>query len=172
MDDKLFEEVIEKRDYNDFFLGKGKYFILDREYGEHWVYGAFKQVLWPYAQKHGEQKFESEFWNGILNLLKDPGDDINLILDAVVNNILVFYQFPNPSIRTRRIFSTPSGFPSFFKDKFIESRHSLKKDKRSVGADWNSVNKGDGLWGGILYNLKLIEEKGGPKIYSEIMKDI
>ncbi len=172
MDDKVFEEVIEKRDYKDFFLGKGNYFILDREYGEHWFYGAFKQVLWPYAQKNGEQKFEFEFWKGILNLLKNPGDDKNLILDSIVNNILVFYQFSNPSIRTRRISSTPKGFLSIFKNKFLENRHSLKKDKRSVGADWNSVNKGDGLKGGILYNLKIIEEKGGPKIFSEIMKDI
>ena len=173
MDYKVFEDVIKEGDYFNFFLGKGEYFILDREYGEHWVYGIFKEVLWPYAEKYGDCRYETEFWRGIMNLLQGTDyKDENLILDAIVNNLFVFYEFANPSVNSRRILSTPKHFSTAFKNLFIKNKISLIQDKRSVGVDWNSANGGDGLWGGVLYNLKLMEDKGGPTVYSEILNDI
>jgi hypothetical protein len=44
-----FEKAIKKSELLKFALGLDEYFIMDREYGEHWVLGAWQSHILPYA---------------------------------------------------------------------------------------------------------------------------
>lgn len=47
MDNKLFETAIKENKLLEFARGKGKYFLQDREYEEHWVLGSWINYIEP-----------------------------------------------------------------------------------------------------------------------------
>ena len=161
MTNNLFALAIQKNELEDFFLGLNEYFVLDREYGEHWPYGSFEKYMLPYSKFYGEEIFQKDFWKVIESLLNSAKDS-NLVLDAIVNYLTIFYYNNETIIKQSRVANTPFTIINLFKEKMADRRNSLVNDKRSVGVDWNtSENKGLGLWGGIIYNLNIIKDRVG-----------
>jgi hypothetical protein len=153
----LFEVAIEKNELSQFFLGKGEYFVKNREFGDHWPYGSYKYYLEPYLKEHGEEKF----WQGLFELfIKEK--DISIVLNVIVNYLTPFYNPSEMTIKEERVKKTPEKFISTFKEALIKNKAKLIINKRSIGADWAiGTNKGLGLWGGIINSLEIIEKRGG-----------
>lgn len=163
----LFAEAIVKKELDKFILGQGKYFVQDREFGEHWPYGSFKNQIEPYIRQYGEDRFQTEFWNGIFQVTS-ASVDINIGLDAIVNYLIPFYSTVDKKVQEHRVKNTPQSFIFAFKQLMKDNCKSLLLDKRSVGADWcKATNMGLGLWGGIVYNLTIVKNRTGLDLVPE-----
>jgi hypothetical protein len=157
----LFAEAVGSKELDKFLLGQGKYFVQDKEFGEHWPYGSFKNHIEPYIKEHGEDKFQREFWSGVFQVISTSTDP-NIGLDTIVNYLTPFYNAADPKVQAYRVKNTPQTFISTFQQLMKANKRQLVLDKRSVGAEWcSATNNGLGLWGGIIYNLKIIRKRSG-----------
>jgi hypothetical protein len=69
----LFEKAISSQELADFALGKGDYYVIDREYGEHWISGSWLQYILPHIDKIDKQTANDEIirmFNALLNYKK------------------------------------------------------------------------------------------------------
>jgi hypothetical protein len=97
----------------------------------------------------------------LLNNLKD----INIGLDTIVNYLIPYYNPINAYVKEVRVKNTPELFISTFKNILKQNKKKLLVDKRSIGAEWCILtNQGLGLWRGIINNLAIIKQRGGPDL--------
>lgn len=160
-----FRNAIDKDELENFFLGKDSYFVLERETGEHWPYESYIKYIFPLSTIMDEDAFERLFWNSIIKVLNNASD-INLVLEMVVDYLRPFFEYNTTShLKSTRIENIPEYFKNLLENLMLEHKQSLHNDKRLSGGDWlKSSNKGQGLWGGIIYNLQFLRERGGPDL--------
>ena len=86
----LFEQAIKQNEWLAFALGEKEYFVLDREYGEHWVLGAWDKYIFPYIKARGEEianPFIVEMISHLMNSTIDPREKN----DAILLHLRVYY---------------------------------------------------------------------------------
>lgn len=150
----LFFDSIKNNELDEFLLGKGKYLVVDREYGNHWYYGSYKNYIEPYI----ENCLPKSFWEGVNILLKEYHDK-NILLDALVGYFIPYYNCSNFELLKERISTTSEETRFLIGDFLLNNKETLKSDHRGTGVEWNSK---EGLFGGITQNLRIIKERGGP----------
>lgn len=150
----LFNNALLNKELDKFLLGEGVYFILDREYGNHWHYGSYLNYIAPNI----ENILPKLFWEEINNLLICHHDK-NMILDALVAYFIPYYSSSNLVVLKERVKMTPDSTILLIKEMLNKHKGKLKSDIRGTGVTWNSK---DGLFGSIIQNLKIIKERGGP----------
>ncbi|KOY87186.1 hypothetical protein AD998_14450 [bacterium 336/3] len=155
--ENLFAFALETNDLENFILGNDKYFVLDREYGEHWVLGSYNSYIEPYIA-HLNGLLPEIFWKTIYSILENSTDK-NIFLDFLVGYFIPYYNCPDKSLLVSRTEHTPKNNIHQIKNFLQTQKDSLIADKRGSGADWNSPS---GLLGGVTANLQLIEKRGGP----------
>jgi len=74
MKENLFADAIKKNELLHFAQGKGRYFILDRENGEHWVLGSWLNHIIPFYHNDKEncRKGIKEMFMNIVNIEDNP----------------------------------------------------------------------------------------------------
>jgi hypothetical protein len=157
----LFSVALETNELSAFILGRDKYFILDKETNEHFPVASFQNYIEPYLLENSMDFFDETFWSKISITIEEV-DDLNMFLDSLVGLLIPYYNAKNFAITTKRKNLTPAFFIEKLSNTIIENQENLRKDKRGIGADWNIVNKEWGMLGGLLHNLDLILQRGGP----------
>lgn len=163
--ENLFERAVKKDTFYLFLIGEGDFFVLDREHGGHWYYGSYIENIEPFIMLHGEERFIKLFFPSCEKVLNNS-PDLNMTLNAIVSYLIPYYYNKDDERVKYRNDNTPITFINKLKDTFSSNRISLEKDNRLVGAEWcTAVNKGLGLWGGIMANLEVIKARGGPNLH-------
>ena len=150
----LFHNALLNKELDQFLLGEGVYFILNREYGNHWHYGSYLNYIAPNI----ENILPKLFWDEINNLLICHKDK-NMILDSLVAYFIPYYSCSNLGVLNERVKMTPNSTILLIKEILNKYKGKLKSDTRGTGVAWNSK---EGLFGSIIQNLKIINERGGP----------
>lgn len=150
----LFLDSIKNKELSKFLLGKGIYLVIDREYGNHWYYGSYKNYIEPCINKY----FPIYFWEEINYLLKKYHDK-NILLDALVCYFIPYYNCSDLELLNERTNETPKETIVLIKDYLTNNKEGLQLDKRGTGVEWNSK---EGLFSSIVQNLQIIKVRGGP----------
>lgn len=50
----MFENACKNKELFEFAIGHGHYFVLDREFGEHWISGSWEKYILPFLKDHEE----------------------------------------------------------------------------------------------------------------------
>jgi hypothetical protein len=156
--DNLLNIAIVKKELSKFIKGEGIYFVVDRETGEHFPLESYNLFVKPYLENY-DGIINSHCWDE-LNLLIQSDVDKNLLIDNIVGYLIPYYSVNEESLLLKRTTNTPNYFINYIKNYILKNKLSLINDTRGTGVIWNSKN---GLYGGILSNLLIIEERGGPK---------
>ncbi len=88
----LFEQAITKNELFEFAIGKGEYFILDREYGEHWIHGSWVNFILPFIKDKGELK-SNKYILGLFESIIDSDLELEKKGDILVYHLHVYYYF-------------------------------------------------------------------------------
>ena len=89
----LFEQAIEKNELVEFALGEGEYFILDREYGGHWVLGSWQMYILPMMKSRTEEEVDPFIVRMVMELIHSGKTDIIKKNDAIVYHLHVYYYY-------------------------------------------------------------------------------
>lgn len=87
----LFEEAIKKGELLQFATGKDKYFILDREYGEHWIHGSWVNYILPLINERGEEIINPQILNLFKSILGSESLDIEKKGDILLYHLHIYY---------------------------------------------------------------------------------
>ncbi|MFD2515984.1 hypothetical protein ACFSRY_19080 [Pontibacter locisalis] len=158
-DINLFNFSLENNELEKFIVGMDNYFIADRECGGHWAYGNYEKYIKRFL-KLNKDVFPLFIWEKLIHIL-NTSEDINLFLDYLVGFLIPYYNSGTEKVNRNRKMHTPNLFISEFKKTMNQQKKSLLKDTRGTGVEWHSSN---GLWGSIIENLNLIQERGGPNL--------
>ena len=77
-----YEEAIQKGKIKEFFLGRGKYFVLDRDRGTHDIIDTYYR-LGEYAKEHGEQALYDQLNMDLVKILKEELLSINDLQEII-----------------------------------------------------------------------------------------
>jgi len=148
-----FKKALKNNEINDFINGKGEYFILDREYGDHSTLGSYKLYVEPYLLENNNF-FDHDFWDKIEQSFLWENDK-NILLDNLIGYLIPYYS-EKSELRAK---NTPHVIIEIIKSYLENNVVSLKQDKRGTGVEWNS---NEGLYESIIKNLEIILLRGGP----------
>ncbi|PBQ32471.1 hypothetical protein CNR22_12045 [Sphingobacteriaceae bacterium] len=152
-----FEEVLRNNNLEDFISGRENYFVLDKEFDEHWALGSYQKFILPYLKVKGNI-FEEIFWQQIIQVMADVNDK-NIFMDLLIAYLIPYYHNDDFNITQLRKNNTPQDFINKIREFVSENKLSLQKDLRGSGIELYSSN---GLFEGITNNLKVIFKRGGP----------
>lgn len=127
----LFKEAIEKDEYLNFAIGKNNYFLLDREYGEHWIYGTWVNNILPFIHEKGEIFAKPFIIKMFETLLNEKELNIETKNDCLLYHLHVYYylleegKILNDSIKTLNL-----KFNEVFENyiKYLNSTSNSKAD--------------------------------------------
>ena len=86
----LFKRAVEKNELLDFALGKGDYFIADKDYGEHWVLGSWLYHILPVIED-ADFDVERLVNEMMVELIDDETNPINTKFEVLIYHVHVFY---------------------------------------------------------------------------------
>lgn len=165
MENKFKKALLEDK-VSEFILGEDEFFVLDREIGIHWPLGSYKKYIETYLFDKNENYMEENIWNIIIQSFNKSKDQ-NAFMDNLIAYLIPYYS-NNEFVRIRKK-HTPMNFIDSINKFIIKNKNSLEIDKRGSGVEWNSEK---GMLGGILSNLKVIKERGGPNFIPEKLDKI
>ena len=151
---EYFEYALLHNEIAAFISGRGKYFVVDREWGTHWHYGSFSQYIQPYLSNNNEVLPE-QFWKSVTESIDQEADKHDFLIN-VLGYLITYYHSPDKEINNHRRISTPPYFIEKIQVFVIENKESLSADRREP------IRHLEGLYGIIVDTLKLIEQRGGP----------
>lgn len=89
METNKFLSAIERDELADFSIGKGKYFIADPEYGEHWVLGAWLYHIIPAIEQDKDlEKYILELINALID---ENSFSVDKKIEYLLYHVYVFY---------------------------------------------------------------------------------
>lgn len=153
----LFEQALLKNELSNFILGKNEYLVIDRELGEHWPLESYKKYIEKNLSE-SEGILPDIFWEQLLKSFCN-NIDLNIFLDNTVAYFIPYYNCSDENLKYIRVINTPLEIIKKLRTILVINKHSLLKDNRGTGIEWNSNS---GLWGGITSNLLVIKKRGGP----------
>lgn len=83
-----YKKAIELNESKDFLLGRNKYFVLNRDWGDHDISGTYMEIL-NFGMEHGEQNLYSQITEDINKILLD--DDLTVKDFTNLLGIIFFY---------------------------------------------------------------------------------
>lgn len=149
----LFEQAVKKGELLDFALGKGEYFLADREWGEHWVLGTWLYQLVPYCSKIGSYQPAKDM---LLELLFSAAVPIDVKLESILYHVYVFYYLKSEN----RILSS-----DIVKDMEPEIINTIEKHLSSLEKE-NRKDQLDKLY----QSISSIVKRGGLTTYQDSKK--
>ncbi len=87
----LFRKAVNTGELLKFALGQGEYFILDREYDEHWIHGSWTNYILPYMNEEGESLANVDILNLFKSILKANDLDLEKKGDTLLYHLHVYY---------------------------------------------------------------------------------
>lgn len=91
----LFEEAIKKDELFEFAQGKNQYFILDREYGEHWIHSSWVNHILPLINEQGEDNLNPQILNLFKSILNSEILELEKKGDLILYHLHVYYYLRN-----------------------------------------------------------------------------
>ncbi|GJM36080.1 MAG: hypothetical protein DHS20C18_50810 [Saprospiraceae bacterium] len=149
----LFEQAINKEELLDFALGKGEYFLADREWGTHWVLGTWLYQLVPYCSKIGSYAPAKDM---LLELLFSASIPMEDRLESLLYHIYVFYYLKSEN----RVHS-----PDIVKEIEPEIINTIKKYSPVLERTYKTeqLNK-------LKQSIVSIKKRGGLTSYNDVEK--
>jgi hypothetical protein len=87
----LFQKTHESGELGWFASGQQEYFKLDREHGEHWVLGSWKEEILPAAKKYDPEELQLLLCQMLSDLTKNESISEQVRLDLFLYHLSVFY---------------------------------------------------------------------------------
>lgn len=87
----LFEEAIEKKELLEFAIGKGKYYVVDRDYGSHSIIGSWINYILPLVETKGVGYVNNSIENMIKELTFAENIENDIRNEMLLNHLHVYY---------------------------------------------------------------------------------
>lgn len=138
----LFSDAEAKSQLSDFASGLDRYFLADRETGEHWILGSWKHEILPLLASTSEHALGKKLCLMLDQLLRDPRLSDNNKLNLLLYHVSTFYYLKMQG--------------NFHSDLLIDCEKSIVDFILSTRRSLNvSINPNvDGA-------IKLIQQRGG-----------
>ena len=143
----LFEQALDKDELFDFAMGEGKYFIRDREYGEHWVLKSWLDHIVPFVHTidydRGQNSINALF-ESLVRGFKNKSQRHEILLKILYHVYVFYYARDEDRLNDNFIIEAEPKITSLI-DSYKAERIGAKSNLKSIDIAIAQIKKKGGL---------------------------